>query len=64
VKHCPICNEWRLRCEIDVVCPLCGAPGVKPELDALALDFIAAYEWYRDREIDHAVFGTALPLVN
>jgi hypothetical protein len=45
--------------EIDV-CPLCGAPGIKPELDATARQWI---EDYLDREEDQRVFGTPKPKV-
>jgi len=45
--------------EIDV-CPLCGAPGIKPELDAIARQW---FEEYRDREMDEEAFGTPRPKV-
>ena len=56
---CPICNNAAMRAEIDV-CPICGAPGAKPELDAIARQWI---EEYRDREEDERVFGTPKPKV-
>jgi hypothetical protein len=48
-----------MRAELDE-CPLCGAPGLKPELDAMACQWI---EEYLDREEDQRVFGTPRPKV-
>jgi hypothetical protein len=41
-------------------CPLCGTPGIKPELDAITRQW---FEEYRDREMDQEAFGTPLPRV-
>jgi hypothetical protein len=48
-----------MRAEIDV-CPICGAPGAKPELDELARQW---FEEYRDREEDERGFGAPKPKV-
>ena len=48
-----------MRAEIDV-CPICGAPGAKAELEALARQW---FEEYRDREMDAETFGTPVPKV-
>jgi hypothetical protein len=40
---CQICSSPAMRAEL-VKCPLCGAPGLLPELDALALDYITELE--------------------
>ena len=58
MERCPICSNWETRCEIETVCPICGAPGVRAELDAIARQWI---EWYFDRYEDLRVFGTPLP---
>jgi hypothetical protein len=47
-----------MRAEIDDCCPICGAPGIKPELEAIARQWI---EDYRDRVEDERVFGTPKP---
>ncbi len=57
---CPICANEAMRAEINI-CPICGAPGAKPELDALAMQW---WEEYRDREEDERVFGTPKPKVS
>ena len=54
---CPICSEDRLRDAVEV-CPICGQPGGKPEIDAIARQWLE--EWF-DRQEDHRVFGTPLP---
>ena len=48
-----------MRAELDE-CPLCGAPGLKPELDEIARQWV---EEYLDREEDQRVFGTPKPKV-
>ena len=58
-KRCPICSVSAMSAEIDD-CPLCGMPGIKPELDAIARQW---FEEYRDREMDQEAFGTQLPRV-
>ena len=57
---CHICDDPALRAEIDTACPLCGKPGIKPELDAIARAWI---EEYFDRAEDERVFGTPKPKV-
>jgi hypothetical protein len=42
--------------EIDV-CPICGAPGAKPEIDELARQWV---EEYRDRNKDLRAFGAPI----
>lgn len=46
------------------ICPICGAPGTRAELDAMILEYMAAYEEWFDRQEDHRVFGTPLPTIN
>lgn len=58
-KQCPICSNIAMRAEINE-CPLCNAHGLKPELDALARQWI---EEYLDRDEDQRVFGTPKPKV-
>ena len=55
---CAICSNAAMRGEIDV-CPICGAPGARAEIDALALEFI---EWCLDRAEDERVFGTKVTI--
>jgi hypothetical protein len=62
-KPCPICARHKYISLVDI-CPICGAPGTKAEIDALCLEYMAAYEWWYDRQEDHRVFGTPLPTVN
>jgi hypothetical protein len=62
-KNCPICARHKYRSLVDI-CPICGAAGTRAEIDALCLEYMAAYEWWFDRQEDHRVFGTPLPAVN
>ena len=39
---CQICASEAMRAEL-VECPICGAPGTLPEIEALALKFIEDY---------------------
>ena len=57
-NDCPICKDWAMRCEIETECPICGAPGVKEEIDALARQWLE--EWFHRHE-DFRVFGTTIP---
>jgi hypothetical protein len=63
MRVCPICERHEYISLVDI-CPICGAPGTRAEIDALCLEYILAYEWWYDRQEDHRVFGTPLPTVN
>ena len=52
---CAFCTAARIQCE--------GKRPRRIETEQLALAYIAAYEWYRDREIDEIVFGTPMPVI-
>jgi hypothetical protein len=60
-KPCPICADPAMRAVCENGCPLCGAPSIQPELDAVARQWI---EEYRDAVENHRVFGKPLPKVN
>jgi hypothetical protein len=42
-QRCEICSSPAMRAEL-IECPLCGAPGTAPELEALALNYITQLE--------------------
>jgi hypothetical protein len=50
-----------MRQEIDTVCPICGQPGTKAELDRLAIEW---YENWFDAQENLRVFGTPIPKVD
>jgi hypothetical protein len=57
IRPCSVCAVAAYRAEL-YVCPICGQPGTKGELDALA------HEWWaemRDRETDQEATGTPAP---
>jgi hypothetical protein len=62
-KLCPICARHKYISLVDI-CPICGAPGTKAEIDALCIEYMAAYEWerWRDAEMDYETFGTPIPV--
>lgn len=49
--NCPICSEEKYRQLVDV-CPICGAPGGKPEVNAAAEEFLRFWESIPNPEND------------